>query len=293
MIRSMTGYGLAESRPDETIRFKVEIRSVNHRYLDVSIRLPRELQSLEDRVRKSVQQTVGRGRVDVYLSWRADSAETVQVTIDSDLAQAYYQALLQLSRFCAVKELPSLEVLSRFPDVLRVEKEQTDNDKFWFLLEPVLNKALTQLVIQRSEEGERLAADFNKRLKDLAATAKLVENRAPLVVDEYQKKMEDRLRELLGQADFDPARVLMEAAIFADKSNVTEELVRLSSHLIAFQAALLEEEPVGRKLDFLTQELLREVNTVGSKANDYLLAKLVVEMKTELEKIREQVQNIE
>ncbi|MBT9139979.1 MAG: hypothetical protein DDT30_00551 [Dehalococcoidia bacterium] len=293
MILSMTGYGLAESRPDETIRFRVEIRSVNHRYLDVSIRLPRELQSLEDRVRKSVQQAVGRGRVDVYLSWRADSADTVQVTIDVELAQAYYQALLQLSALCAAPELPSLEVLSRFPDVLRVEKEQTDNDKFWFLLEPVLNKALTQLVIQRREEGERLAADFNKRLKDLAVTAKLVENRAPQVLDEYRKKMEDRLREILGQADFDPARVLMEATIFADKSNVTEELVRLSSHLIAFQAALLEEGPVGRKLDFLTQELLREVNTVASKANDYLLAKLVVEMKTELEKIREQVQNIE
>ncbi len=293
MILSMTGYGLAESRPDETIRFRVEIRSVNHRYLDVSIRLPRELQSLEDRVRKSVQQAVGRGRVDVYLSWRADSADTVQVTIDVELAQAYYQALLQLSALCAAPELPSLEVLSRFPDVLRVEKEQTDNDKFWFLLEPVLNKALTQLVIQRREEGERLAADFNKRLKDLAVTAKLVENRAPQVLDEYRKKMEDRLREILGQADFDPARVLMEATIFADKSNVTEELVRLSSHLIAFQAALLEEGPVGRKLDFLTQELLREVNTVASKASDYLLAKLVVEMKTELEKIREQVQNIE
>ncbi len=293
MILSMTGYGLAESRPDETIRFKVEIRSVNHRYLDVSIRLPRELQSLEDRVRKSVQQAVGRGRVDVYLSWRADSADTVQVSIDVELAQAYYQALLQLRVLCAAPEMPSLEVLSRFPDVLRVEKEQTDNDKFWFLLEPVLNKALTQLVIQRREEGERLAADFNKRLKDLAVTAKLVENRAPQVLDEYRKKMEDRLREILGQADFDPARVLMEATIFADKSNVTEELVRLSSHLIAFQAALLEEGPVGRKLDFLTQELLREVNTVASKASDYLLAKLVVEMKTELEKIREQVQNIE
>lgn len=293
MIRSMTGYGLAESGPDEAIRFKVEIRSVNHRYLDVAIRLPRELQSLEDRVRKSVQQAVGRGRVDVYLSWRADSADTVHVTIDRDLAQAYYQALLQLSQFCAVKELPSLEVLSRFPDVLRVEKEQTDNDEFWFLLEPVLREAITQLAIQRGEEGERLALDINKRLKDLTVIANLVENRAPQVVDEYRRKIENRLKELLSQADFDPARVLTEAAVFADRSNVTEELVRLASHLTAFQAALLEEGPVGRKLDFLTQELLREVNTVGSKANDYLVAKLVVEMKTELEKIREQVQNIE
>lgn len=293
MIHSMTGYGQAESNPDESIRFKVEIRAVNHRYLNVAIRLPRELQSLEDRIRKSVQQAVGRGRVDVHISWRMDSSDAVQVSLDRDLAQAYCQALQQLGQFCAVKELPSLEVLSRFPDVLRVEKPQADYDKFWCLLESVLSKALDQLAIQRREEGEKLASDFNRRVETLASTVSLLEERAPQVVDEYRRKMEERLQELLGQVDFDPARVLTEAAIFADRNNVTEELVRLACHLTAFQAALLVKGPVGRKLDFLTQELLREVNTVGSKANDYLLAKLVVEMKTELEKIREQVQNIE
>lgn len=293
MIQSMTGYGQAESGPEESIRFKVESRSVNHRYLDVSIRMPREIQSLEDRVRKSVQQAVGRGRVDVYISWRVDADDTVHVTLDRGLAQAYHRALAEMCEVCTLEDGPDLELLSRFPDVLRVEKEQVDNDRLWALLEPVLGKALAHLTAQRGEEGQRLHADFTKRLGMVEQTARQVEARAPHVVQEYRKRMEDRLQELLGDVDFDPARILAEAAIFADRSNVTEELVRLKSHLEAFAAALREKGPVGRKLDFLTQELFREVNTIGSKANDYEVAKLVVEMKTELEKIREQVQNIE
>jgi uncharacterized protein (TIGR00255 family) len=289
----MTGYGQAESNPDESVRFKVELRSVNHRYLDVSIRMPREIQSFEDRVRKSVQQTVGRGRVDVFISWRVDAGETVNVTLDRGLAQAYHQALTEMCQVCALEEAPGLELLSRFPDVLRVEKEQADNDRLWAMLSPVLVSALQDLKIQRSEEGARLAVDFEKRLVNIQESAKQVEERAPLIVSEYKKKMEDRLADFLSQAEIDPARILAEAAIFADRSNVTEELVRLESHLSAFRLALQEDGPVGRKLDFLTQELSRETNTIGSKANDYDVAKLVVDMKTELEKIREQVQNIE
>lgn len=293
MIRSMTGYGQAESSAGENIRFKVEIRSVNHRYLDISIRMPREIQSLEDRVRKSVQQAVGRGRVDIFISWKVDADDTIQVTLDRTLAQAYHRALMEMCQVCTLEEVPGLELLSRFPDVLRVEKEQADNDRIWTLLEPVLGKALTLLAAQRGEEGKRLHGDFENRLNLVAQTTDKVEERVPDVVNEYRKKMEDRLRELLADAEFDPARILTEVALFADRSNVTEEIVRLQSHIQAFAAALQETGPVGRKLDFLTQELFREVNTIGSKANDYEVAKLVVEMKTELEKIREQVQNIE
>jgi uncharacterized protein (TIGR00255 family) len=293
MIRSMTGYGQAESNPEQSIRFKVEIRSVNHRYLDVSIRMPREIQSLEDRVRKAVQQAVGRGRVDVFISWKVDSDDTVHVTVDHGLARAYLQALGEICQVCTLQESPGLEMLTRFPDVLRVEKEQADADRIWSLLDGVLAQALQRLGTQRSEEGERLAGDFIMRLQSIAALAAQVEERAPQVVHEYKKKMEERLAEYLGQADMDPARILTEAALFADRSNVTEELVRLGSHLSAFRSALQEDGPVGRKLDFLTQELFREINTLGSKANDYEIARLVVEMKTELEKIREQVQNIE
>lgn len=293
MIRSMTGYGLAESNPDESIRFKVELRSVNHRYLDVSIRMPREIQSLEDRVRKSVQQALSRGRVDVFISWRVDADKSVNVTLDRELAKAYHRALLDMCDVCTLDDQPGLELLSHFPDVLRVEKEQADSDRLWALLTPVTAEALANLVTQRSEEGERLASDIIMRLTQIAETAKQVEERAPVIVDEYRKKMTERLQEILGQVEIDPGRVLTEAAIFADRSNVTEELVRLGSHLTAFKKTVAEKGPVGRKLDFLTQELFREVNTIGSKANDYEVARLVVEMKTELEKIREQVQNIE
>jgi uncharacterized protein (TIGR00255 family) len=293
MIRSMTGYGQAESDPSEPILFKVETRSVNHKYLDVSIRMPREIQSLEDKVRRSVQKSVGRGRVDVFINWRNEGDDAAHVTLDRELAKAYQLALTEMSEVCALSEFPDLDLISRFPDVLRVEKEQADTDEIWPRLEDTLRRALENLLTQRAEEGTRLREDFEKRLTLLEDTAKDVEKRAPLVVDEYRKRMEERLAELLAQAEFDPARVLTEVAIFADRSNVTEELVRLASHLSAFRSALTQSGPIGRKLDFLSQELFREINTIGSKANDYEIAKLVVEMKTELEKIREQVQNIE
>ncbi len=166
-------------------------------------------------------------------------------------------------------------------------------DKIWLVLETTLGQAVENLLVQRSEEGNRLTTDFIMRLQTLDDTAKLVEQRCPIVVEEYQKRMEERLNELLGQVEFDPGRVLTEVALFADRSNVTEELVRLQSHLVSFRDALQQGGPIGRKLDFMSQELFREINTIGSKANDYEVAKLVVEMKTELEKIREQVQNIE
>lgn len=293
MIRSMTGYGQAESDPSEPILFKVETRSVNHKYLDVSIRMPREIQSLEDKVRRSVQKSVGRGRVDVFINWRNEGDDAAHVTLDRELAKAYQLALTEMSEVCALSEFPGLDLISRFPDVLRVEKEQADTDEIWPRLEDTLRRALENLLTQRAEEGARLREDFEKRLSLLEDTARDVEKRAPVVVDEYRKRMEERLAELLAQAEFDPARVLTEVAIFADRSNVTEELVRLASHLSAFRSALTQSGPIGRKLDFLSQELFREINTIGSKANDYEIAKLVVEMKTELEKIREQVQNIE
>ncbi|MDW7650224.1 MAG: YicC/YloC family endoribonuclease [Bacillota bacterium] len=293
MIRSMTGYGQAESDPAGAIRLKVETRSVNHKYLDVSIRMPREIQSLEDRVRRKVQQSVGRGRVDVFINWLDHGEGAVHVTLDRDLAKAYQRALAEMCDVCTLDESPGLELLSGLPDVLRVEKETVEPDAIWNILETALGLALDNLLTQRTEEGARLSQDFIKRLGILEDTAKEVEKRAPVVVEEYRRRMEERLAELLDQVEFDPGRVLTEVAIFADRSNVTEELVRLASHLAAFRKALRQDGPIGRKLDFLTQELFREINTIGSKANDYEIASLVVEMKTELEKIREQVQNIE
>ncbi|HHX75124.1 MAG TPA: YicC family protein [Firmicutes bacterium] len=293
MIRSMTGYGQAESAAGEKDYFKVELRSVNHRYLDFNIRMPREIQALEEKVRRRLQQFLGRGRVEVYISWNGGETEAVNVVLDRKLLAAYREALAEMQDFCGVRDAPLLEILTRFPDLLRVEKAEAELDKVWNVLLPVLDAAAAKLQQQRLEEGARLEADLLPRLELVAGFSRQVEERAPLIVAEYRKKLAERLQEFLGQAEIDPARLLTEAAIFADRCNVTEELVRLWSHLSAFREALQETGPVGRKLDFLTQELFREVNTIGSKANDYEVARLVVEMKAELEKIREQVQNIE
>lgn len=293
MIKSMTGYGQAESVPGEKNYFKVELRSVNHRYLDINIRMPREIQALEEKVRRRLQQVLSRGRVEVNITWNAEDAEAVNVVLDRKLLFAYRKALAEMQDICGVKDAPVLEILTRFPDLLRVEKAETELDKIWSDLLPVLDAAAAKLQRQRLEEGARLEADLLPRLQLVADFSRQVEERAPLIVAEYRKKLAERLHEFLAQAEIDSSRLLMEAAIFADRCNVTEELVRLGSHLEAFKATLQEKGPVGRKLDFLTQELFREVNTIGSKANDYEVARLVVEMKSELEKIREQVQNIE
>lgn len=293
MIRSMTGYGQAENGPERQVRLKVEARSVNHRYLDSAIRMPREIQALEDKVRKAIQAVVHRGRVDIFITWRESTAENVSVLLDRQLAQAYHNALIEVSQICALDQTPDLQLISRFPDVLRVEKQQLDLDEAWVELEQPLKHALDSLVQQRTEEGERLTVDFRQRLETVEAFADQVAERAPIVAVEYRKKLEERLRNYLESVELDPSRLLTEAAMFADRSSITEELTRLKSHLAAFRQALGEAGPVGRKLDFLSQELFREVNTIGSKANDYEITRLVVEMKSELEKIREQVQNIE
>ena len=293
MIASMTGYGQAENDADDIIRIKVEIRSVNHRYLDISIRMPREIQTLEERIRRRVQQKLGRGRVEIYISWHDESDTAVNVSVDKPLVQAYQRALEEIRELCALEQQADLQLITSFPDVLRVENNQVVLEVVWEKLSLVVDQAIDNLIKQRQAEGARLYEDFMLRLARLTEITKSIEKRAPLIAAEHRPKLEERLSEVLGQADFDPARILTEAAIFADRCNVTEELVRLSSHLSAFQAALQETGTVGRKLDFLTQELNREANTIGSKANDYEAARLVVELKTEIEKIREQVQNIE
>lgn len=293
MIRSMTGYGQAENGPEKLVRLKVEARSVNHRYLDSAIRMPREIQALEDKVRKAIQAVIQRGRVDIFITWRESTADNVNVMLDRELALAYHNALIEVSKICALDQTPDLHLISRFPDVLRVEKQQLDLDEAWVELEQPLKQALDCMVQQRAEEGERLTVDFCQRLESVESFADQVAERAPVVAVEYRKKLEERLRSYLESVELDPARLLTEAAIFADRSSITEELTRLKSHLTAFRQALEETSPVGRKLDFLSQELFREINTIGSKANDYEITRLVVEMKSELEKIREQVQNIE
>ncbi|MCR3921243.1 MAG: hypothetical protein NUK65_01845, partial [Firmicutes bacterium] len=211
MIASMTGYGQAENDGGEAIRIKVEMRSVNHRYLDISIRTPREIQSLEDRVRRRIQQTLGRGRIDVFISWRDETDDATSVILDRALVRGYQQALQEIKDLCSLDQTPDLELIARFPDVLRVEKPQVDMDEVWARLQQVVDQTLENLVKQRHEEGARLYDDFMMRLASVSSTATEVEERAPVLVEENRKKLEDRMMEYLGQAEIDPARLLTEA----------------------------------------------------------------------------------
>ncbi len=292
MVSSMTGFGQAESEGQGPARYRVEVKSVNHRYLDVAVRMPRDIQALEERVRRTVQQYAGRGRVEVYINRQEASADT-KVVFDSSLAAAYLSALGEMCSFCSLEERPGLDLLARLPDVLRLEKKEADLEQSWAELSPVLELALQRLARQRQTEGIRLAEDIAARLAAVAELAAAIKERAPAVVVDYRLRLEEKLRGFFDVTETDRARMLTEVAIFADRSSIDEELVRLGSHLKACGETLSGQGQVGRKLDFITQELFREVNTIGAKANDYHIASLVVDIKTELEKIREQVQNIE
>lgn len=288
MVKSMTGFGQADSGV-----YKVEARSVNHRFLDVVVRMPRDIQVLEERVRKSVQTVLHRGRVEVFVNRREEENPAGCVKLDRELAKAYAAALDELSQLCVPGQKPDLALLARLPDVLRVEKAETDLEQSWDILQGLVETALEKLDDQRAQEGRRLQADILERLARVEALVSAVEKRAPDLQAEYRGKLLERMQNLLAGAEIDQTRILTEAALFADRSSIAEELVRLSSHIVACRQAMETESPVGRKLDFLVQELFRETNTIGSKANDYETSRLVVEIKTELEKIREQVQNIE
>lgn len=289
----MTGFGQAETSAGEDFYFRVETRSVNHRFLDIAVRLPRELQALEERVRSAVQRSAARGRVEVTVYSRQGNQEKLTVSLNRPLAKSYYLALCELNEFCGTGEPPGAALLSRFPEVLSQENVPPDLEAAWSALAPVLNRALAELVEQRSAEGERLATDISQRLSLIETYLSELAGRAPVVAEEYRQKLAERLKGYLAGNGLDETRLLAEAALFADRSNITEEMVRMQSHLDFFRRTLALKEPAGKKLDFMAQELFREINTAGAKSGDFELARLVIEIKAELEKVREQVQNLE
>lgn len=296
MVRSMTGYGAAEPSADGG-RWWVEVRSTNHRFLEVVVRLPRELGALEDRVRAAVAERVRRGRVEVLV--REDSGlRPREAVVDTELARRYADALERLRRELGLAEPVTLGALLALPEVVRLEEVRPDPEATWEALQPVLQRALERLVDMRTKEGGRLAADLRERLGRLEGWVERVAQRAEELPRAYAQRLRQRVAELLRSLEVDQppdeARLALEVAAFADRCDVREELVRLRSHLEEARA-LLEgpDGPVGRKLEFLLQEMQREVNTVGSKAADLEVTRAVVEMKSELEAIREQVQNVE
>jgi uncharacterized protein (TIGR00255 family) len=293
VIRSMTGFGTATVEVPGG-RMSVEVRSVNHRFSEVQIRLPRDLAALEDRARALVQERVRRGRVEVIVTRDEGTRRARTVRVDAELAAAYARALRELGQAIDAPGEVSLEHISALPDVLRVEDERTDPDAAWPALEGAIRRAADGLVAMREAEGGRLAEDLLRRAATLDALAEAVAARSRDVVRAYGERLRARLAEALAEIPVDEARIAAELALFAERSDITEELTRLRSHLVQFRQTVAEEDgAVGRKLDFILQEMGRETNTIGSKANDLEITRTIIGMKSELESVREQVQNVE
>ena len=292
LIKSMTGYG----RAVETVNgreFTVELRSVNNRYLDCSVRLPRLLSFCEDAVKQAVKTAISRGKVDVFISVHSEGGDDVQVTLNKGVLEGYLAAMRQMVEEYAVKDDISVSTVSRLPDVFIVEKPEVDEQQLMADLMSVVNKALEGYNAMRCTEGAALDQDLRSRGNTIAELVSQVEAGNSQTVVDYRTRLENKLREVLENTNIDESRILTEAAIFADKVAVDEETVRLRSHLQQMNTMLSGGGAVGRKLDFLLQEMNREANTIGSKCTDVKLARIVVDIKAELEKIREQTQNIE
>ena len=293
MTRSMTGYGRSQQQLGGW-DITVEIKSVNHRYFEFSSRTPRSCNYMEDKLKSLVQSRISRGKCDLYLQLAATEGNNNEVVkVNIDLAKSYLDSLKSLSEATGLPFDVSLSSLSRYPDVLTSERAAIDEDELWSCVSQVANEALDNFVAMRETEGARLREDILSRLETVLKLTEKVEQQSPQTVENYRNKLYQKLLTLLADRNVDDARVLTEAAIFADRVAVDEETVRLRSHVQQFREILSSSEPVGRKLDFLTQELNRESNTIGSKAQDAKVAAIVIELKSELEKIREQIQNIE
>ncbi len=290
MIRSMTGYGRAGQVRNRR-EITVELRSVNNRYLDCAVKMPHLYLFAEEALKKAVQRRVSRGKVDVFITVDASAADTVTAKVNRELAAQYAAALRELSEIVGTDLTGQL--LTRFPDALTVTKDESDAEAVTADLCAVLEEALEAFQAMRVKEGEKLAEDIGARLDTIERLTAQVEARSPETVREYREKLFRRMREVLEDSAIDEQRILMEAALYADKVAVDEETVRLRSHVSQLREMLSSDAPQGRRMDFLIQELNREANTIGSKCVDTAIARIVVELKAEIEKIREQTQNIE
>ena len=292
MIKSMTGYGRAVASVNGR-EFTVELRSVNNRYLDCTVKLPRALSFAEDAVKQAVKASVSRGKVDVFISLRSETADDTTITLNKSVLEGYLTAMRQMVSEFEVRDDISVSTVSRLPEVFSVEKPQVDEEQLLNDLMEVVSQALAGYDAMRCTEGQALDADLRSRGNTILELVSQVEQGNAQTVVDYRARLETKLREVLASTNIDESRILTEAAIFADKVAVDEETVRLRSHLAQMNEMLTTGGAVGRKLDFLLQEMTRETNTIGSKCTDVRLARIVVDMKAELEKIREQTQNIE
>jgi uncharacterized protein (TIGR00255 family) len=292
MLKSMTGFGRAEG--ETTLgRVVVESRSVNHRYCDINTKLPKRLSFFENRIKEIIRSQVSRGRIDVSLRLDTVGEEKVQLSVDLELAQQYYRVFQDLREKLQLKDEVTLNLLAGAKDLITAKEESGDIEPYWQEILPILKQSFKNMDDMKRLEGEPLTKDLQQRLEHIAHQLQIIKQQFPSHLKANLSRLHERLRSLLEGMEIDPSRFQQEIAFLAERTDITEEIVRAESHLAQFSSLLEGNEPVGRKMDFLLQEIHREVNTVSSKANDAEISQRVVEMKSELEKIREQVQNIE
>lgn len=293
MAISMTGFGRGEYK-DDNYYFLVECRTINHKYSDINIRLPRKISFLEDKVRNLIKDYVKRGRADVFIKLELTGSEDVNLKFDEKLADQYYNILTQIKERYSMEDEISIMNIAKFPDVVRTEEKEDDEDLLWNMLEQAVKSSMEKLTEMRMAEGKKLAEDIKMRCGLLREYIDRIEEYSETVVVEYKEKLNTRIKEFLDNPEIiDENRIAMEVAIYADKSNITEEIVRFKSHIAQLKSTIDRDDSIGRKIDFLIQEMNRETNTIGSKSSDLEITNTVVEIKSELEKIREQIQNIE
>ena len=293
MAISMTGFGRGEYK-DDNYYFLVECKTINHKYCDINIRLPRKISFLEDKARNFIKNYIKRGRVDIYIKLDLLGSEDVNLKFDETLANQYVNILREIrDKFDLVDDISVMNV-AKFPDIIKTEEKEEDEDLLWSMLSKALEETLTKLKEMRSEEGQKLDQDVLERCDILQNTIEEIEKNSYNVVIDYKEKLNNRISEILDNPSLiDENRLAQEVAIYADKSSITEEIVRFKSHIGQLRSTIVKDESIGRKIDFLIQEMNRETNTIGSKSSDLNITNLVVEIKSELEKIREQIQNIE
>ncbi len=293
MIKSMTGFGRGESS-DGIHSFTVEIKTLNHRYNDIVIKMPKHIGYLEERVKKIIKKYIIRGRVEVYINLEYINETNVDINVDIPLAKSYKSALERVAEELNIEEKVTLDNIVSIPEIIKIQRKEEDEEVVWNCLKPAVEDAVDYIMNMRIKEGEELKKDVLLKINNFKEIIKSIEKKAPFIVNEYKEGLRKRVSELLGdEFNLDEEKLMNEVVFFADKSNINEEIVRLYSHINQFESSLELNESVGRKLDFLIQEMNREINTIGSKVNDIEVNSCVVEAKSELEKIREQVQNFE
>ena len=293
MIRSMTSFGRSSSEEGKKRFFTVEMKSVNSRYLDVNVRMPKALISLEEDIRRMINDNLSRGKIDVFINQKTYSQGNGVPKVDINLAESYLKCLKEIEEKLCVKNDISVMQIARFPEVITVVEEEDKIEEIWEEIKPLIKDSLDMMVAMREVEGNKLKEDILSKISVIEQLVSKVEEFADTIPKAFKVKLEERLKELLGNVDIDENRVAMEVCMLADKATIDEEIIRLRSHINQVRETLNLNEPVGRKLDFIVQEMNRETNTIGSKSSDIQMTNIVIDIKNILEKIREQVQNIE